>query len=330
MRIVLTCCLCLLSLCVVGQYVPNHGQAYQFSSLFNPAFTGIEEFADLKLSYRYQWIGFGANAPTFMNVGFNTRLKQPLDLKYNTIRMSRPSLLQDKSVPKKKRTVHGISINVFQSEFGPIKQVGAALGYAWHVPISNKIKIAIGASSVIENRKIELGELTFDKPDPFYQHLLNSPTSQLDLNARAGILLYSKRFYVGGSYLSVVNESLEASDLAFEESFYLASFQTGFAFDPKAGVTVKPSVLAYFQRNNKLAIDYNVKVYFQHNIMAGISYRNTKSAVIMLGISATNFLAVNYSYEMAFGDFRKFSNSTHEILLGLRINNFKKLPYYIW
>jgi type IX secretion system PorP/SprF family membrane protein len=330
MRIALIGCLLLLKIVAVAQYVPNNGQAYQLSSVFNPAFTGIEEFGDLKLSYRYQWSGFGANAPTFMNLSFNTRLKQPLDLKYNTMRMSRPSVVQEKNVPKKKRTIHGLSFHIFQSKFGAIKQLGGALGYAWHIPLSSKLKLAVGASSIIENRKIQLSEITFDKPDPFYQHLLNSPSSQLDLSARAGMLLYAKRFYLGVSYLSVINESIEASDVAFEESFYTASLQTGFAFSTATGITIKPSILAYLQKNNKMTVDYNVKAYFQHNMMAGISYRSVRSGVIMLGIQATNFLMVNYSYEISLGDFRQFSNSTHELLLGLRINNFKKLPYYTW
>jgi type IX secretion system PorP/SprF family membrane protein len=330
MRIVLIFGLSFLNLVAYAQYIPNNGQAYQLASLYNPAFSGIEEFTDLKLSYRYQWSGFGSNAPKFMNLAFNTRLKQPLDLRYNTMRISKPSVIQEQNIPKKKRNILGFVVNVFNSQIGPLKQTGGSLGYAWHIPVSKKIKLAIGASSVIENRKIQLTELSFEKPDPFYQHLLNSASSQLDLNVRAGFLLYTSRFYFGTSYLSIVNQSINASDIAFEEPFYVGSIQTGLVLPIGTTVMVKPSLLGYLQKNNTLTMDYGLKAYFQNKIMTGITYRSNKSGIFMFGINASNFLTVNYSYEISFGDLRQFSDGSHELVLGLRINNFKKMPYYTW
>ena len=51
-----------------AQYIPNNAQGFQFMPLYNPAFTGIENFNDLKFSYRYQWAGFGSHSPKFINL----------------------------------------------------------------------------------------------------------------------------------------------------------------------------------------------------------------------------------------------------------------------
>ena len=61
----------LLPVCVFGQYVPNSAQNFHYASLYNPAFTGIENFLDLKFGYRYQWMRFKDNAPQFGNVVLN-------------------------------------------------------------------------------------------------------------------------------------------------------------------------------------------------------------------------------------------------------------------
>jgi hypothetical protein len=37
---------------VSAQHLPGSAQPFQFAPLFNPAFTGIENYGDLKLAYR--------------------------------------------------------------------------------------------------------------------------------------------------------------------------------------------------------------------------------------------------------------------------------------
>jgi len=213
----------------LGQYVPSNGQAFQFASVTNPAFSGVENFNSLKMGYRYQWSGFGSHSPRYMNLSFNTRLRHPVDLRYNAMRISKPSLVQPENLPKRKRVIHGLGANVFHSKVGVINSIGASVNYAWNYPLSKKFRLSIGVSPFVESRSLRLEDIDFKDPDPFYNHLLGSATSQVDLSVRGGALLYSGGFYLGLSYLSIVNESIKASDVALEEPFYRASFQTGFS-----------------------------------------------------------------------------------------------------
>src|SRR5687768_1309233 len=184
-----------------AQYIPNNAQTFQFMPLFNPAFSGIENFNDLKFSYRYQWSGFGSYSPKFINLSYNTRLVSPLDLAYNSPRLSDPSATNPENLPRSRRMIHGIGANIFLSEVGVLKSIGTNLNYSIHYPLNEKIKFAIGASLVIENRKLAIREVTVRDPDPFYDHLLKSSTSQTDLNLRAGALLYAQNYYIGVTYL---------------------------------------------------------------------------------------------------------------------------------
>lgn len=320
----------LASIAVFGQYIPNNAQAFQLATVYNPAFSGVENYTDLKLGYRNQWSGYGANAPKFLNLSFNTRLRQPLNLEYNTMRISRPSVIQPANLPRRKRSLHGLSVNVFKSEFGVIKQTGGVVGYAVNYPFIKNVRVAAGMSAVIDNRTLRLDGLTFEQPDPFYEHLLNSPTSQLDLSLRGGVLLYSNRFYFGFSYLSLLNQSIESSQVTFEDKFYTASLHAGVSFDLSHSVSLKPSALVYFQIDKRLLIDYNVKTYFTNKGWLGITYRNSGNGMGMLGFNATPFLSAAYSYEVAFGGLQQFTNGSHEIMLILKLNNFRNLSSVIW
>src|SRR5687767_10764070 len=90
------------SFTLAAQYIPNNSQGYQFMSLFNPAFSGTENYDDLKLSYRYQWAGFGEYSPKFINLAYSKRIKQPLDLSYNAQRLSNYSGSATEQLPRSK------------------------------------------------------------------------------------------------------------------------------------------------------------------------------------------------------------------------------------
>jgi type IX secretion system PorP/SprF family membrane protein len=313
-----------------AQYVPNNAQGFQFMPLFNPAFSGIENFNDLKFSYRDQWSGFGSYSPKFINLSYNTRLIEPLDLAYNSLRLSDPAATNPENLPRSRRMIHGLGGNIFHSEVGIVKSVGGNVNYSIHYPVGEKARFSVGASLVIENRKLDVAEVTVRDRDEFYNHLLNSSTSQTDLNLRAGVLLYAANYYVGLSYFPLLYSVLEASELAMTQPFYRGSVQAGVSLPLSSDVLLKPSVLALVQMNNDLIMDFNLKAFFKENVWLGFTYRDIKSGVAMLGWNFDEKLSASYSYEMSLGEFKQFNDGSHELVLALRFKNFKKYPQYTW
>lgn len=315
---------------LVAQYIPNNAQTFQFMPLFNPAFSGVEHYDELKFSYRYQWSGFGDYSPRFLNISFNKRIVEPLDLAYNSLRLSDPAALREDHLPRSKRMIHGLGGDLFHSEIGILKSVGGDVHYAIHVPLAGKTRFAGGVSVLVENRKLDVGGVTVRDPDQFYNHLLASATSQTDLNIRAGALLYSERFYLGVTYFPVLYTALESSELAMTEPFYRGSVQAGVSLPLSADVTFRPSVLALVEMNNHLVVDYNVKASFRQNIWLGLTYRDIKSGVAILGWDFSERLSASYSYEMSLGEFKQFNDGSHELVLALRLHNFRKYTQYTW
>lgn len=320
----------LLTGSVCGQYIPNNAQAFQFMPLYNPAFSGIENFSEAKLGYRYQWSGFGTYSPQFLNLSYNTRLVKPLDLAYNSLRLSDPSATDPENLPLSRRMIHGIGGNIFHSEVGVLNSVGANVHYSVHYPVGSGARLAGGVSILVENRKLNIAEVSVRDPDQFYDHLLNSSTAQTDLDVRAGVLLYSQNYYVGVSYLPLLHTALQTSDLAMAQPFYRGSLQAGVSFPINADVTLKPSIIALLQMSDDVTIDYNVKAFFRQNIWLGLGYRDIKSGLAIIGWNFNERLSASYSYEMSLGEFKQFNDGSHELVVALRFNNFRKYSQYTW
>lgn len=331
--------LCFTASWSVAQYVPNSNQAFHFMPLVNPAFTGIDGFQDLKLSYRYQWGGFGKDAPKFVNLAFNFRAKEPLDLTLHSLRTNSATTRRKKDdIPVLKKAIHGLGGNLFNEEVGPIRRLGGGINYSFHYPVTNTLKIALGVGAQIDNTKFDANYNwhfgTDDEGneigDPYYTPLLQNGISHTQLNVRAGGVVYTDRFYVGLTYYPVVNSSLKTSDVSVETEFYKGSFQVGAAFPMGATMEIRPSVLGFWQLTNKFSIDYNVKMYIQQKLWFGVTYRDIQSFVGILGFNLNELLGASYSYEISTNGMQQFSDGSHELVISVRLNNFKRLSQQTW
>lgn len=321
--------LSVVSFSVMAQYVPTNSQAFQFLPIFNPAFSGVENFGDLKLSYRYQWAGF-EGAPKFINLSYNSRLKQPLDMSYNSFRGSNTSTLSQQELPRMKGMIFGFGANIFQYKDRVLNSIGGSFNFSVNYPLNKTMRLAAGVSSLIENRKMNVREIAVRDPDPFYEHLLRSSTTQTDLNVRVGALLYADNFYLGVSYLPLVNIALQSSDLAMEKAFYTASLQAGYAIPLNEEIMLKPSILALLQMDNGIDVSYSMKAFIQNKVFLGLTYRNTPGGVLLLGFNIDERFTASYSYEMSLGNFQKFNDGSHELVLAARLKNLRKYTQYIW
>lgn len=326
--------LCLSTSWAAAQYIPNSNQAFQFMPVINPAFSGVEGFRDLKLSYRYQWAGFGSNAPKFINLSYNFRVKEPLDLTLHAVRTNSSTARRKKDdIPGLKKVIHGLGANVFNERIGPINRTGGGLNYAFHFPITDELRISTGVSAQLDNTKINLDKLYFGingDPDPFYERLVSNGSNHTELNVRAGVLVYGPRFYAGVSYYPIVNSSLKSSEVTVDDPFYKGSFQVGAAFPVTPRIEIKPSILGLWQLTNEFSIDYNVKMYIEQKLWFGVTYRDIESFVGILGFNLNELLGASYSYEISSNGMQQFSDGSHELVLSVRLNNFKRLSPQTW
>lgn len=331
-RVVLVLFFIFIARFVQAQYVPNSGQAFQFYSMFNPAFSGIDPFTTVRLGYGYRWAGF-AGAPKSINLSYNTRIIKPLDLSTNSLRLSNFSAVR---IPKSRQVAVGFGMNVFQTTYGPVETVGGSVNLSMHYPLSKKVKIAAGLTMLVENTKFDLTKIVFrnddeEKNTPYYRSLVANGSSKASLNLRGGFLIYAPKFYLGFSYFPIFETSIQNASIdQSNPSVYSGSVQAGYSIEFSPDFTMKPSVSGLLIANGGVNLDYNVKAYIQKSSWVGVSYRDIKAAVISVGFNISYLLTASYSYERSFGKFRTFNDGSHELILSLRLNNFKKQAPYTW
>ena len=312
-----------------GQYIPNSAQMFQFASGYNPAFTGAEAYGDLKLGYRYQWTGFGDAAPKFINAAYNVRLKQPVDLITHAPRLSNSKEIGSNAfVPARKRTIHGFGVNAYHESAGQAyKRSGGAVNYAFHYPLTAKLRMSLGASVALDNISVDDSKFYFGIGGT--QETFDG-LEHTDITLRGGLLFYSSKFYVGFSYLPIYTQVLKNSDKTFSDPFYKGTAQVGVSLPLGPSVTLRPSVLALMAVDNSLSMDYNVKAYIQEKLWFGVSYRDIQSMVALVGFNVNQLFGASYSYEMSTGDMKTFNDGSHDLVLTFRFNNFKRQGSVIW
>jgi type IX secretion system PorP/SprF family membrane protein len=312
-----------------GQYLPTTGQPFQFAPVYNPAFTGIDPFGDIRLAYRSQLGTYGANSPTFFNGVYQFRLNQPYSANLNSFRTG---TTRPENATRASGIIHGMGVNVYDEQLGVMSRRGAGLSYAFHFPITERLMLAVGTSAMVENLRIDPGKIYLGAnadPDPVYQQILNGKTNNTSINARAGAVLYSHDFYVGLSYLPVLKFDLRDASWMTAASIYKATLLAGYNFRLSEAIQLKPSVVGYLNAGGHVNMDYAAKVYIRNLVWAGAMYRDTQTGVAQLGFNINKMFTAAYSFEMSTGAW-KFGSGSHEIVLGIRMNNFKNQQNYLW
>lgn len=82
-----------------------------------------------------------------------------------------------------------------------------------------------------------------------------------------------------------------------------------------------PSALVSYWANSPLAIDANLKLAYQDKFWIGGSFRNNDSYSVLAGLNIASLVNVSYSYDVNISALRAVNNNTHEIVLGILLNN---------
>jgi type IX secretion system PorP/SprF family membrane protein len=90
-------------------------------------------------------------------------------------------------------------------------------------------------------------------------------------------------------------------------------------------VTLLPSVLFKVIKPVPTTFDINMKLSFQDKLWLGGSYRKDDSFAALVGINLSSFINVGYSYDFTTSGLRTVSSGTHEIVLGILLNNRYKV-----
>lgn len=316
-----------------SQQKPQYTQYIFNQYLLNPALSGIENYVDFKAGYRKQWAGINdAPQTSFVSAhwalgdnqlwsnaltSFPEQTGNPMDRNYMQNYTSSPSH-------------HGMGVTAVLDKTGPIKRLDANVTYAYHLQLSNNFNLSAGVAAGLSSISLDINALTFENPNE--PSLNRAITNQLRPDLSVGLWLYGSRMFAGVSVQQVLSQKLSFSgDDAYNQGKAVPHFfaTAGYKFFLDDEIAAVPSVMVKYVQPSPVSIDLNMKLAFRDKLWLGGSYRKDDSFSAMAGFNIGKMVNLTYSYDFTTSDLNQVSNGSHEIVLGLLLNNIYKVPSYI-
>jgi type IX secretion system PorP/SprF family membrane protein len=322
--------LCFLWLgCVYAQQQPYYTQYMMNNFILNPALAGIENYWDLKVSYRNQWVGLNG-APTTMYLTINTPLgKTPYD--YET-----PSTvpdLQAKNLGAKQFQMEytappahsGIGFTILNDKTGPLNRIAAYGSYAYHIPVGRKTSLSFGISLGVQEITLDASSVDFGQANPVDPAVAGSGyLNKLEPDVNAGLWLSNKNFFVGLSAQQIIAVPINSSDGTTSGGVELQTgkliphtfLTTGYKIWISDDVSLTPSVMLRYVQPLPVGVDVNAKIQYEDLLWLGFSYRYQEGFAGMLGVTISSAFNLSYAYDYTTTQLNTVSSGTHEIVLG--------------
>jgi len=317
-----------------AQQRPHYTQYILNQYIINPAISGIENYTDIKLSVRDQWVGI-AGAPQTGYFTFHT----PIGKK--DYRTSATSYEIPGENPRGKyywenytaaEPHHGIGVSIINDKTGSFNRFSVAASYAYHLGLSPTTNLAAGFSAGITRIGIDRSKQDFsgsgDPLDPATGSAISGELFKTRPDISAGLYLYSRDYFIGLSAQQVIPQKLSfVDDAAFLTKGKLVPhlfLHAGYRFLLTDDINAIPSLMIkYINASSKTDIQPEVNIKFQYRDLfwAGGSYRYQNGYAGMLGLNVSNTFNVGYAYDITTSNLNTVSRGTHELLIGFIIGN---------
>lgn len=305
-------------------------QFTQSAYAINPAFSGIEEYIDVKIGYRRQWSNINGTPTTYyvgVNLSDNNLFNRPVE-EDKSIRTSDPGLLEeDLTTEELDPSKHGFGIYALNNRQGAFTRNGVYLTYGYHHVLPNGWTVAAGASADLIYENFDEAQATVFDPDldGVYQAYRNGMRTGTSIGVNAGALLYTNQFYLGYSVHNAYNTSLATNAVEPTQLSEMYHFvMGGMHFEVDEEFSLHPAVFFKYSEAYNYSFDINCKLQYREFGWVGASYRNNTNSsdvVGMLGFFINNMVNLGYSYDFSTNQFGRDSSGTHELVLSLMLAN---------
>ena len=302
---------------IFAQQKPQYTQYIFNSYLLNPAFAGIENYVDVKVGHRRQWTGLeGAPVSTYLTVnapigeGFlngGSGSGNPSERSYTSTYMA--------AEPH-----HGVGLTLMSDKAGIISQTNIGGTYAYHLGLTSTMNLAVGVTAGISQYSIDKNLITLENDiDPA---IINIAGTRWNPDVSFGAVLYGANYFVGMSAQQLLPQRLFTNNFANDTKTVPHFFFTGgVRMYVSDDINMIPSVLVKFIKPVPVTFDINLKVAFRDKFWIGGSYRRNDSFGALAGFNLSSLINIGYSYDINTSSLNTVSNGSHEIVLGIMLNN---------
>ena len=316
-------CLVALSYKCLGQGKALTSQYFQNLPAYSPAFTGANNFLDVRTAFRKQWAGFEGSPHTAFISAYGAVLPNYNPYKKTSLRTSNQDPYENKGrMPSNVKL--GVGGYVLQNDQMPLTQLEAMVNFAVHVRVSEHSYLSLGTSSGVSNSRIDMDEITVRDPnDLTYQSYLQNGSSNTFFNFNASLGLYSPNYYVSYGMNQLVNSLISGNEQVNNEGAELRhNVLAGLRIYTGEHIELLPNIFYRSEQDRPDFIDVGLRVRYKRNVTAGIAYRSEDTYIAMLGFALSDLITLGYSYEFMSSESDAFNYPSHEIVLGFRLFNY--------
>jgi type IX secretion system PorP/SprF family membrane protein len=267
--------------------------------LINPAYVGTKQLITINATYSTQWTGF-KGAPMTETVSAEGGLNKSM----------------------------GLGVHFMNDKIGAQYQQGLFASYSYIIKFNEKWRLSLGLAVGLSNFTLDGTKLIIDNPnDP---SIPKTKVSTVRFDSKAGLFLYSDRFYFGFSSTDLFADVVMSKDLMIAKQAHHYYVTSGYVFDAGKSLKIKPSVL--FREDSKAPANIDINCFFlikeRFWVGAGARFganifknpsmdktiRYRDAIVFMTDWNIVKGLRIGYAYTLSLTALSGYSS--HEIELG--------------
>lgn len=323
----LFCCFCIAFGCHLmasGQQLPQSSLSSLNPFLVNPAFSGINDYTDVRMGHRRQWVGFD-DAPVTTSLTANLPLWAG-DKVPKRINSPRYSSRSASTVSAPEGTVRlGAGMQFVADQTGITERnIGMFTG-AVHFSLPNDWQLSGGIGGGVLQYTLRFDKIHTATPDPI---LADGKVAFWRPFFSAGTVLQRRNLMMGLSVLSpnstrinylIGSQSVDNKIVPhfYGTVLYRVSLDNDWA--------VLPQVWVKAAGKSPVSLDYQVRLQYADRFWGGILHRSQESLGFQLGLGLTPLVSVGYAYEYPLFKISVSSTGSHEIMIGFRFNNRSRI-----
>lgn len=314
-----------------AQQRPHYTQYILNNYILNPAITGIENYTDLKISGRDQWVGLNG-APRTVYVSVHGPLGKT-DYRTSATSFQVPGQNPRGTAYWENYTAaephHGIGFTAVNDQTGNFNRFTANATYAYHLGLNPTTNLSAGFSAGITMLSLNKSKADFGGGDPTDPAVgtVSSELNRVRPDIGFGLWLYSKNYFAGISAQQIVPQRVTfVDDAVFAQKGKLLPhlFATvGYRFLLHEDINATPSLMVKYVNGTPTTpqVEGNLKLQYRDLFWVGGSYRHKDGAAAMIGLNVGNTFNVGYAYDFTQTKLNTTSRGTHEVILGFLLGN---------
>lgn len=273
---------------------------------FNAAIVGSKNVHEANIGFRKQWAGF-TGSPLTLNANYYGSYKNQMK--------------------------HGYGVSLISDKTGLMQQTGIYLNYAYHIDLTDKIRLGVGVKPgyLLYNIKLYNAQLADVNDDILSGNVL--ATNAFDLSS--GINLYSDKFFVRAGFQQILGQAIKFTDYNDGLSKHF-TFIAGYNYEVKKQkidstqkqrtiekFVFQPSIMINYVKPIPTQISVMLKTTYNEKVWLGFNFRSQDAVGLSLGLHINPRLTIGYAYDYSFGQLKGFQGGSHEIMLRFVTTNKK-------